>query len=97
MMKKVICAALSVTLAMMCSCGSAPTAPTSPNVTLAATKGREAATEALSLPKGSMQQEKALLRIRATEHRIRTAGDSAAADAYAAAAEAVLVTCKDIR
>lgn len=81
-------AILIVTALAMGACTATP--QSSPNVPLASAQGREAALQALKLPKGSMQQEKALLHMRATEHRIRLTGDSAAADAYIQAAKAVL-------
>lgn len=59
----------------------------SENEKYAIEKGHEAAERIIQMPKGSMQQEKAVLAARAQEQRIREAGDSAAAAAYAAAVE----------
>lgn len=87
--KPIIAALLCATMAMG-ACSSPPSASTSSNETLASAKGREAALKALEMPSGSMQQEKAMLHIRAIEHKIRQAGDTLAADAYLRAAQAVL-------
>lgn len=56
----------------------------------AAQRGREDAAKAVKARPGSMDREKALLHIRATEHKILQLADSAAAHAYKHAAEAYL-------
>lgn len=62
-----------------------------PDQAYAAQKGREDAAKAAKARPGSMEREKALLHIRATEHKIlQAASDSTAAKAYKNAAESYL-------
>lgn len=59
------------------------------NEKIAIEKGKEAAKTVIDADQG-MEQEKALLRIRARQHEIALAGDSAAARAFATSAKASL-------
>lgn len=71
------------------SCGNKDHKPTAEE-TMAAEEGAAAAREVKATSPGSMQREKAILKIRATEEKILQSGDTLAARAYAKAAEAVL-------
>lgn len=69
------------------SCSS-PEAQTTPeNVRAAIEHGRADADKAIEEQPNSQAREHAILRIRANEQKIKEAGDSAAAAAYARAAE----------
>lgn len=53
-----------------------------PPIPSAVERGKSDAERALSAPAGTMERQSALLGIRATEHRLRSAGHTAAADDY---------------
>ena len=78
------------TLAALGACSKANKEASSANEQLAADQGHQAAMEATQQKPGSMEREKAILKIRATEEKILQTGDTAAARAYVGAAEAVL-------
>ncbi|MCC8113934.1 MAG: hypothetical protein LIP03_08050 [Bacteroidales bacterium] len=73
--------------AVMAGCHHEKARELTANELYAIQKGYEAAEQVLSLPKGSVEQEKALLAIRAREERIKAAGDTLAAEAFVSAVE----------
>lgn len=76
-------------LAVIAGCGSREKRLYSPNEPLARQEGIKAA-ERVEKTAPGMEQEKAILAIRAKEQEIRQAGDSLAADAFASAAKEYL-------
>ncbi|MDE7376525.1 MAG: hypothetical protein K2N16_06730 [Muribaculaceae bacterium] len=79
--------AFAVCIAVAVSCSSPEAQPMPENVRAAIEHGRADAGKAIKAQPGSQEREQAILRIRANQQKINEAGDSAAADAYARAAE----------
>lgn len=84
--KAMTLAAIAAVALGACSGKSAPAA----DHAFAAQRGREDAAKAAQAKPGTMQREKALLHIRATEYKLLQAADSATAAAYKQAAAAYL-------
>lgn len=78
--------AIAACLFATVSCSSNDT-QVSENERAAAEYGRADAEKAIQTDPGSMERERAILHIRANEQKIKETGDSAAAAAYAGAAE----------
>ncbi len=76
-------------LAVLAGCGSREKQLYSPNEPMAIDEGIKAAERVVKAAPG-MEQEKAILAIRAKEQEIRQTGDSLAADAFASAAKEYL-------
>ncbi len=85
-----ICFASLLLAAAACGGGGGIFSSSSPNIEAAEARGREDARKAVEAPAASMQREHAVLEISSRRERLRATGDTAAASAYARAAEAVL-------
>ena len=79
--------AIAVCSVAAVSCSSPEAQPMPENVRAAIEHGRADAGKAIEAQSGSQERERAILRIRSNQQKINEAGDSAAAAAYAHAAE----------
>lgn len=82
---------LSLVIFALTACSS-ERKPSTVDIDAARAAGVAAAQYAATLEQGSMEQENAVLRIRARESELRRQGFEAEADTFAAAAERVLAT-----